>query len=137
MGKLIVMIVQRLGLGLLTLLIVSFIIFLGVLALPGDLAEAILGQAATPETVAAMRKELGLDLPWYLRYTHWLWDMVQGDMGVSLANQREISELIGVRLENTLFLAGLSAIIAVPLSACPWACVVSWVRAGNHPSHKP
>ena len=116
MGKLVVMIAQRLGLGVLTLLIVSFIIFLGVLALPGDLAEAILGQAATPDTVAAMRKELGLDLPWYLRYVDWLWDMVRGDMGVSLANQREISELIGVRLENTLFLAGLSAIIAVPLA---------------------
>ena len=116
MGKLMAMIVRRLALGLLTLVIVSFIIFLGVLFLPGDLAEAILGQSATPETVAAFRKELGLDLPWYVRYFDWLFGMMQGDMGVSLANKREISELIGVRLKNTLFLAALAAIISVPLA---------------------
>ena len=116
MGKLMAMIVRRLALGLLTMVIVSFIIFLGVLFLPGDLAEAILGQSATPETVAAFRKELGLDLPWYVRYFDWLFGMMQGDMGVSLANKREISELIGVRLKNTLFLAALASIISVPLA---------------------
>ena len=116
MGKIGVMVAQRLGLGLLTLLVVSFIIFLAVEALPGDLAQAILGQAATEETVAAIRRELGLDLPWYQRYIEWLWGMLQGDMGTSLANQREISELIGGRLGNTLSLAALAAIIAVPLA---------------------
>ena len=116
MGKLMAMIIRRLALGLLTMVIVSFIIFLGVLFLPGDLAEAILGQSATPETVAAFRKELGLDLPWYVRYFDWLFGMMQGDMGVSLANKREISELIGVRLKNTLFLAALASIISVPLA---------------------
>ena len=116
MGKLVAMILRRLALGFLTLFIVSGIIFLGVMLLPGDLAEAILGQAATPETVAAFRRELGLDLPWYTRYFDWLFGMLQGDMGRSLANQREISELIGVRLGNTLFLAALAAIIAVPLA---------------------
>ncbi|MBS1270851.1 MAG: Glutathione transport system permease protein GsiC [Gammaproteobacteria bacterium] len=107
---------QRLALGLLVLFAVSLIIFLGVELLPGDLAEEILGQAATPETVAAMRKELGLDLPPYIRYFEWLGGMVQGDFGTSLASQREISELIGVRLGNTLFLAGLAAAIAVPVA---------------------
>ena len=116
MGKLVAMILRRLALGFLTLFIVSGIIFLGVMLLPGDLAEAILGQAATPETVAAFRRELGLDLPWYTRYFDWLFGMLQGDMGRSLANHREISELIGVRLGNTLFLAALAAIIAVPLA---------------------
>ncbi len=116
MGKLIAMIVRRLALGFLTLIVVSLIISLGVELLPGDLAEAILGQAATPETVAAFRKELGLDFPWYVRYWDWLIGMLQGDMGVSLANQREISELIGQRLQNTLFLASLAAIISVPLA---------------------
>ena len=116
MGKLIAMIVRRLALGVLTLFVVSLIISLGVELLPGDLAEAILGQSATPETVAAFRKELGLDLPLYTRYFDWLFGMLQGDMGVSLANQREISELIGVRLKNTLFLASLAAIISVPLA---------------------
>ena len=116
MGKLMAMILRRLALGFLTLIVVSLIISLGVEMLPGDLAEAILGQAATPETVAAFRKELGLDLPLYQRYFDWLFGMLQGDMGVSLANQREISELIGVRLKNTLFLASLAAIISVPLA---------------------
>jgi peptide/nickel transport system permease protein len=110
------MVAQRLGLGLLTLFVVSLIIFLGVELLPGDLAQAILGQAATPETVAAFRKELGLDLPAHVRYLDWLGGMIQGDFGTSLANKREISELMGVRLGNTLFLAAVAAAIAVPLA---------------------
>ena len=116
MQKIFKMVVQRLSLGALTLFVVSLIIFLGVELLPGDLAEAILGQAATPETVAAFRKELNLDLPPHERYLSWLFDMVQGDMGRSLANQREISELIGARLGNTVFLAMTSAVLAVPIS---------------------
>ncbi len=110
------MVAQRLALGLLTLFIVSLIIFLGVELLPGDLAEAILGQAATEETVAAWRRELRLDLPPHERYIDWLVGVLQGDMGRSLANQREISELIGVRLSNTLFLAVIAALISVPLA---------------------
>ncbi|MFQ5783994.1 MAG: ABC transporter permease [Alphaproteobacteria bacterium] len=116
MGKIAKMVAQRLALGLLTLFIVSLIIFLGVELLPGDLAQAILGQAATPETVAAFRRELGLDLPPYIRYFQWLGGMIEGDMGRSLANQREIAELIGGRLANTLFLALFAAIISVPLA---------------------
>jgi peptide/nickel transport system permease protein len=116
MGKILTMVAQRLGLGLLTLFVVSLIIFLGVELLPGDLAEAILGQGATPETVAAIRRELKLDLPAYQRYLEWLVGMLQGDLGRSLANQREISELIGGRLWNTLSLALLAAVISVPLA---------------------
>jgi len=110
------MVFQRLGLGLITLFVISLIIFLGVELLPGDLAQEILGQSATPETVAAFRKELGLDLPPHVRYLDWLGGIVQGDFGKSLANKREISELIGTRLGNTLFLAAVAAIIAVPLA---------------------
>ena len=80
------------------------------------MAEAILGQAATEETVAAFRRELNLDLPAYERYLNWLFGMFQGDMGKSLANQRQISELIGGRLANTLFLAIVAAIASVPLA---------------------
>jgi len=116
MGAVYKIVAQRLALGLLVLFAVSLIIFLGVELLPGDIAQEILGQAATPETVAAMRKEMGLDLPPHIRYLDWLGGMLQGDFGRSLANQREISELIGVRLANTLFLAGLAAGIAVPLA---------------------
>jgi peptide/nickel transport system permease protein len=116
MQQIVTMVAQRLALGLLTLIAVSLIIFLAVELLPGDLAEAILGQAALPETVAAFRKELRLDLPPHERYIEWLGAMMQGDMGRSLANNREISELIGVRFGNTLFLAAYAAMIAVPLA---------------------
>jgi peptide/nickel transport system permease protein len=110
------MIGERLGLGLLTLFVVSLIIFLGVELLPSDIAQEILGQSATPETVAALRTQLGLDDPPHVRYFNWLLGMLQGDFGRSLANQREISELIGTRLYNTLFLAALAAVISVPLA---------------------
>ena len=107
---------QRIALGLLSLFVISLIIAFVVELLPGDLAEAILGQGATPETVRVFRAELGLDKPAHLRYLDWLAGMVSGDMGVSLANKREISELVGIRLSNTLFLGGFAAAIAVPLS---------------------
>ena len=107
---------QRIALGLLSLFVISLIIAFVVELLPGDLAEAILGQGATPETVRVFRAELGLDKPAHLRYLDWLVGMVSGDMGVSLANKREISELVGIRLSNTLFLGGFAAAIAVPLS---------------------
>ncbi|NNF80236.1 MAG: ABC transporter permease, partial [Rhizobiales bacterium] len=105
MGKLITLIIQRLGLGLLTLLAVSLIIFLGVELLPGDIATEILGQDALPETVEVFRRELGLDKPPHIRYIDWVLGVIQGDFGTSFANQRPISELIGFRLANTLFLA--------------------------------
>lgn len=107
---------QRLLLGLVTLFVVSLIIFSAVELLPGDLAQAILGQAATPETVAAFRKDLGLDRPPHERYLGWLGNMVQGDFGQSLATKRPIVDLLAGRLGNTLFLAGLAALIAVPIS---------------------
>ena len=116
MAKIFKMIAQRLGLGLITLWVVSLIIFLGVELLPGDLAQAILGQAATEETVAAFRRELKLDLPAYERYFDWMGGMLQGDLGKSLANKRQISELIGTRLGNTLFLAAVAAVVSVPLA---------------------
>ncbi len=116
MNAILKMVLQRLGLGALTLIVVSIIISIGVELLPGDLAQEILGQAATPETVAQFRKEVGLDKPAYVRYFLWLGGIFQGDFGTSLANQLEISQLIGKRLQNTLFLASLAALIAVPLS---------------------
>ncbi|MDH5528666.1 MAG: ABC transporter permease [Paracoccaceae bacterium] len=110
------MIAKRLGLGLLTLFIISLIIFGATELLPGDLAKSILGQSATPETVAAFRRELGLDLPAHTRYLNWLFGALQGDFGTSLANKRPISDLIATRLGNTLFLALYAAAISVPLS---------------------
>jgi peptide/nickel transport system permease protein len=116
MNTLFAMIVKRLVLGILTVLVISVLIFIGVEALPGDLAEAVLGQNATAETVAAFRKELKLDLPPHVRYFTWLGNFLQGDLGTSLANHRPIADQIIWRFANTLFLATVAAVIAVPLA---------------------
>ncbi len=116
MPPLMKVVLQRLALGLLTLFAVSVIIAFVVELLPGDITQAILGQTATPETVAAFRKEIGLDRPAYVRYVEWLGGIFHGDLGQSLASKREISEFVGTRLSNTLFLGGLAAAIAVPLA---------------------
>ena len=110
------MILQRFGLGLVTLFVVSAIIFLGVEFLPGDIAEALLGQGASPENVAALRHKLGLDVPAHTRYINWWRHVLQGDFGTSLANGRDIAELIKIRLANTLFLAVVAASVSVPLA---------------------
>jgi len=115
-NKILRMMAQRISLGLLILFIVSLIIFLGVSMLPGDAAQAILGQAATPETIAVLRNQLGLDLPAHTRYIRWLGGILQGDFGISIGNGREIGEVIGVRFANTIFLAAFAACIAIPLS---------------------
>ncbi|MER8724800.1 ABC transporter permease [Mesorhizobium sp. M1027] len=107
---------QRLFLGVLTLWIVSLVVFAGVQFLPGDIATEMLGRAATPETVAAFRKSLGLDLPLYLRYLQWLSNVLRGDLGIALSNGRDIAALIRPRLFNTLVLALTAAILAVPLA---------------------
>lgn len=114
MNSLLKLILQRLALGVLSLFSVSVIIFLAVGMLPGDIAQAMLGQSATPETVAAFRAQLGLDLPPFTRFAQWLLRLLHGDLGASLANQRPIAELIGARLGNTLSLAALAALVSVP-----------------------
>ena len=110
------LVARRLALGVLTLIVVSGIIFVGTEILPGDVAEAILGQSATEENLAAIRANLGLDRPSYVRYFEWLTNFVQGDLGNSLSNRRPIAGEIGERFANTLTLAGLAAIISVPLA---------------------
>ncbi|RYE81285.1 MAG: ABC transporter permease, partial [Hyphomicrobiales bacterium] len=110
------LIIRRVGLGLLTLLAVSLLIFAGTQILPGDVATAMLGQQATPEAVAAIRATLGLDQPALLRYAHWLGGIVQGDLGISTSNRQAIAASLWPRLQNTLFLAGFAAIVATPLA---------------------
>ena len=110
------LIAQRLALGVATLLVVSILIFAGTQLLPGDVAQAILGQAATPEALANIRSELNLDRPAYVRYAEWLGQFLQGDFGMSLANRQPIADMIGGRLGNTLFLAGVAAVVAVPIA---------------------
>jgi len=110
------LLVQRIALGLLLLLGVSAVIFLGVEALPGDTAQAILGQQATPESLANLREKLGLNDPPLTRYFQWLGGVLTGDLGTALTNGADIATSIGQRLGNTLFLAGCAAVIAVPLA---------------------
>ncbi|PQO23240.1 ABC transporter permease [Rhodobacteraceae bacterium WD3A24] len=107
---------QRIALGVLLLLAASVLIFVGTEILPGDVAQSVLGQAATEQALANMRAEMGLDEPAHLRYFDWLGGVLQGDLGVALSNGRDIADAIAVRLSNTLFLAGVAAAIAVPLS---------------------
>ncbi len=114
-------VLQRLGLGLLTLFVVSVVIFSSLEMLPGGFAEAILGQAATPETVAAFNREIGLDRPATVRYVEWIGGVLTGDFGYSYAGlggtiKRSVAAMIAPRLYNTFFLALMAAIIAVPLS---------------------
>lgn len=110
------LILKRLVFGLVTLFAITLLISLALEALPGDFAEQRLGQSATPETIAAIREQLGLNKPVLIRYIEWLGNFVQGDMGVSLSNNRPVAELLATRLGNTLFLAVASAIVAVPLA---------------------
>ena len=110
------LVVKRIAMGFLTIIVISILIFIGVEALPGDLATAILGQEATPETVAAFRKELKLDLPPHVRYFAWLGDFMKGELGTSLANKRPVAELIYWRFANTIFLAASAAVVAVPVA---------------------
>ena len=110
------LVIQRLALGLLLLLAASVLIFVGTQILPGDVAQAVLGQNATPEALANMRASLGLDQPAYARYFSWLFSALHGDLGHALSNGRDIAESISGRMRNTLFLASVAAAISVPLA---------------------
>jgi peptide/nickel transport system permease protein len=100
----------------LTLLAISLIVFVGTNLLPGDVAQALLGQAATPDAVAALRAAMGLNQPAALRYLHWLGGLLTGDAGVSLVSHLPVAQLIGSRLGNSLLLAALTAAVSVPCS---------------------
>ena len=110
------LVAERLGIGLLLLLAASALIFGLTEVLPGDAAQAILGQSATPESLANLRTEMGLDRPARTRYFEWLGGIMTGDMGVALTNKLPIGDQVASRMSNTLFLAFWAAIISVPLA---------------------
>ncbi|WP_101069067.1 ABC transporter permease [Roseovarius salinarum] len=116
MGDILSLVAKRLGLGLLILFIISIIIFFMVELLPGDIAQAVLGQGATEENVAALRKEMGLDKPAIVRYLEWLGGAVQFNFGNSIVTGESVTATIGPRFMNTLFLATYAAVIAVPFA---------------------
>jgi peptide/nickel transport system permease protein len=110
------LLLQRFALALLTLLMVSVVVFMITNLLPGDAAEESLGQAATPEAVAALRTQYGLDQPAPERYARWLASIVGGNPGTSLVSGKPVAELIGTRLPSSLVLAGVTAAVSVPIA---------------------
>lgn len=113
---LLMMILKRVALSFGLLIALSLIIFCGIELLPGDFASTYLGQSATPQAIANIRTELGLDRPLLARYFSWAGGLLHGDLGTSWANRNSVSEQIGFRLGNSLFLALCAASVAVPLA---------------------
>jgi len=107
---------RRLGLGVVTLFAVSLLIFLVTQAFPSDPAQAILGRETTPESLDALRQELGLYRPAVTQFSDWLIGILHGDFGKSFVTQMQISEYIAPRVGNSLFLMVVGALLSVPLS---------------------
>ena len=108
-------IIRRLLLGLVTLWVTSVVIFAATQVLPGDAARSILGRTATPESLAALREQLGLDEPVLTQYWDWITGIFTGDLGTSLANSLPVTDVIGERLVYTLFLMLIAGAISIPL----------------------
>ncbi|MCZ4352751.1 ABC transporter permease [Roseovarius aestuarii] len=124
------LIAVRLIFGCLALFLVSMLIFMAIELLPGDFAEAVLGRSATPETVDALRRQMGLDQPAIVRYFSWIGGAIQGDFGVSMSgfgsDTRQVADMIGPRLFNTVFLAIMAAICAVPVALSMGVLTALW-----------
>lgn len=106
----------RVAAGVVSLLLVAVAVFVITGMLPGDVAQALLGQSATPEAVAGLREAMGLNQPAPLRFAHWIGGLLSGDPGTSLVNNVPVARLIGSRLPNSLLLAGTTTAVAVPLA---------------------
>src|ERR671921_314247 len=110
------LVVRRLLLGLLTLWLISLIVFAAVLALPGDAATAILGREATPDRVAALREQLNLNDSVVSQYLQWVGGVITGSFGTSAATQQPVSDLLAARVGNSAFLVLVASLVAIPLS---------------------
>jgi peptide/nickel transport system permease protein len=117
---------RRIVQAALTLLGISLLVFIGANLLPGDVADALLGQAATQEASAALRASLHLTDPPWLRYLHWLAGLVRGDLGTSPVTQLPVAAMIGSRLPNSLMLAALTALVAVPAALLLGIAAAVW-----------
>jgi peptide/nickel transport system permease protein len=118
-------ILRRLLLGILVLILVSIVVFLATQALPGDPARAILGRSATPQGLAALRKQLHLDRPVLEQYWTWVTGLLHGNLGMSLAAQEPVTRLLGPKLVNSAVLVALAAVVSIPLSVAigSWAAL--------------
>ncbi len=109
-------ILRRLGLGLITLWVLSILIFFGTHILPGNPGRAMLGPFASDEAVQALNDQLGANEPLLKQYTNWIGDILHGDLGTSYAFKQPVGDLIKNAMENSIKLAVLAFVIVVPLS---------------------
>jgi peptide/nickel transport system permease protein len=118
-------IARRLLLGVLVLFLVSVVVFAATQALPGDPALAILGRSATPQSLAALRRQLHLDQPVLSQYWNWIAGLLHGNLGKSLAAQEPVTTLLGPKLVNSGVLVLISAVVSIPLSIAigSWAAL--------------
>ncbi|MDP2699844.1 ABC transporter permease [Thalassospira sp.] len=110
------LVLGKIGIALVTLMIVSFAVFFATAFLPGDVTEILLGQSATPEAVAGLRHAMNLDQPAIFRFFLWIGGLIQGDLGVSYANNMPVADLIGSRFANSMKLAAATTLFAVPIA---------------------
>jgi peptide/nickel transport system permease protein len=110
------LILRRLALGLLTIFLVTVLVFVATEVLPGDAARAALGRGANETSLAALRAQLHLDAPVPVRYGRWLRDLCTGHLGTSLVNGQSVSTMILPRIINSAVLLGLTGLIGIPLS---------------------
>ncbi|KQT61745.1 MULTISPECIES: ABC transporter permease [unclassified Aureimonas] len=115
-SRILPLVAGRIGTALITLLVVAFTIFFATELLPGDVAEILLGQSATPEAVAGLRTAMHLDDPAILRFGRWLLGLLSGDLGMSYSSNMPVAQLIGGRLANTLKLAAVTSLVSVPIA---------------------
>lgn len=120
------LIVNRVALALVSLLVVSAVVFTITALLPGDAAQAQLGQEATAESLAALREQMGLNVPAHLRYWEWLSGMVKGNPGLSVITHMPVADMISSRLPNSVKLAAITAAIAVPLALALGIASAMW-----------
>ena len=110
------LLIRRILLGIVVTWVVSMMIFAATELLPGDVCHAVLGQGATEQSLESCRERLQLNQPMHTQYLQWLGRLATGELGTSLANDLQISDQIGARAWNTVRLAALTALIAVPLA---------------------
>lgn len=107
---------KRLGLALITLVLISMLVFAAAEILPGDVGRTILGPYATEEQVARLNHELGVDRPLLVRYADWVADFVRGDWGMSYLLNQPVRDLVTDRLRNSLYLGAFAFLLVVPVS---------------------
>ena len=120
------LITKRIFLALLTLLIVSAILYGLLEILPGDVATRILGRDANPENLAILRERAGLNIPPVQRYFFWLFNIMQGDLGYSLISTRPLTEILAPKIFNTLILSSCAFLLYLPLTF-----ITAFVQAAN------